>query len=451
MECTVENKKQVKLDLVVNAAIVDLYEDTGKYYQRASFMASRGLKKLYTEVLPKIHHKVWITVNKSTHTATLPLDFQEETFVGFIDQLWHKVPMKLNNRLTDSKNIVDIPCEDTCPKCNQSSSICNDLVVTEQINLIVINGGTYQQTITKKLYPNGDYYLETSTPVLNINTNNVDYAQSREFIVNFDLNPCGCLANNPVNTANLITFCPDIYCNYYAPCDSKCNTNYGGYKIFEESGLIQFDANFPFDKCYLEYYGYITKIGGQYYVPLVSFETLVEWTKWKLVQNKRNIPISEREWQKQNYIRERRNMERVLGRINLYQIIQSIALLPKFDIDYGCDWYSYFTPAATTAAISNTSSATTIINNNTTMVSRANYTLALKVDGNIGSPINATSTYQNNILKGAIDLNYIFLAKLILTIKDNDFTFNSATGVIDISPNLFFTGDSLIINYNKNS
>src|SRR6185503_13360999 len=85
----------------------------------------------------------------------------------------------------------------------------------------------------------------------------------------------------------------------------------------------------------------------------------------------------------------------------------------------------------------------------TTIINRTSFTLAVKV-GDDGAPVNNTSSYQNNVLIGAIDLNYIFLAKVIWTIKDGDFTFNSATGTIDISPNFFFTGDSLIVNYNKN-
>src|SRR5690606_774636 len=119
-------------------------------------------KKLYNEALPKVHHKVWLNVNKNTHTATLPLDYESETFVGFVDSRWHKVPLKMNTALTDSINIIDVPCEDKCDKCNQDKGICNDLVVTQESNLKVINDTTYEETIVKKLYPNGDYYLETS-------------------------------------------------------------------------------------------------------------------------------------------------------------------------------------------------------------------------------------------------------------------------------------------------
>jgi hypothetical protein len=454
MDCTIENKKLSPLSAVTNAAIVDLYENDGKYYQRANFMAARGLKKLYNEALPKVHHKVWLTVNKNTHTATLPLDFWQDTFVGFVDERWHKVPLKINTALTDSINIIDVPCEDKCDKCNQDKGICNDLVITEESELIVINDNTYEKTIIKKLYPNGDYYLETSTPVLDINTNDVSYSIDKKFIVNFDLKPCGCLETNTLNTSNLQKYCPEIYCNYYAPCESKCNTSFGGYKIFEESGLIQFDSRFPFDKCYMEYYGYIIKKNGKYYVPSVSFETLVEWTKFKLIQNKKSVSLSEREWQKQNYIRERRNMEKIMGRISLSQIIQSINSLPKFDIDIRYDWYG--TCFSRTAGVEAATAAAAIPSVNTecctttTFINRTAFTLAVKVDGNPGSPVSGESVYQNNILKGATDLTYIFLAKQILTIADGDFTFDSPSGTMYLSSTSFYTGDSLITNFNKN-
>lgn len=343
MDCNNQIKKFVPLSKVVKAAIVDTYEDIGKVEQRFSHWTSRGLKKLYSETLPYIKQKVLLTVNGNTHTATLPIDFDRETFVGLYDSAsGKKIALKINNSLTDTKNIVDVSCEDKCDKCNQDKNICNDLVVTEEVNLIVIDDNTYEQTVVKKLYPNGDYYLETTTPVLNIATSTVEYTTKKEFIVNFDLKPCGCLDTTEENLNSIKCFCPDIFCNYYAACDNSCNPNYGGYRIFEDSGLIQFDSYFNFDKCYLEYRGFISKKNGQYQVPQVAFETLVEYTKLKSIANKRNITRWERLDQEQSYKRERGNMEKILGRVSLYQIIKSISMLPKFDVDYSLDWYGCF-------------------------------------------------------------------------------------------------------------
>lgn len=452
MECTVYNQSLIPLSKVVSASVIDTYEDWGKMRQRLSFWASRGLKKLQRESLPRTTKTALLTVNSNTRTATLPLDFQEETFVGIIDDRWKKIPLKLNNKLVDISNIKNLlDEEDKCDKCNQNKNICNDLVVTKNTNLIVLNNNTYEETTLKKLYPNGDYWLEYSTWVLDIETNNAVPYTKKEFIVNFDLKPCGCLDTSEINLFNLQTFCPDVYCNYYSTCDNNCSIDYGGYRVFENTGLIQFDRNYGFDKVYIEYWGFMPKINGEYAVPEVAFEALVEWTKFMSIDGKKSTANSDKIWRWERYKTERKNMDKILGRVSLSQIIQSINLIPKFDIDYGEKWYgcfSYPTTAATTAT--DVCATETVINNTTTTVNRTAFVLALKVDGTIGQPVAGLSTYQNNILKGAVDIQWIFLAKQILTIKDGDFSFDSVTGIIDISPNLFFANDSLIINYNKN-
>lgn len=453
MECTIENKKYVPLSSVVKASIIDQYGDIGRTEQRYSHWAARMLKKLYMESLPKIKHKSLLHVNSNTFTATLPLDFYKETFIGGIDQKWNKRRIDLNTDLVDSKNILDVPCEDACPKCKQNMNICNDLVITEQKNLIVIGSNTYEQTIIKKLYPNGDYYLETTTPLQDINNvNNVTYSITKEFIANFDLKPCGCLDTTPNNIVTLQTYCPDIYCNYYSTCDNACGSNYGGYRIFEESGLIQFNNNFPFDKVYIEYDGFIAKKNGQYMVPYVAFETLVEGVKLKSIADRPNVPLSVIQYHEIKYGKERANMIKNMTKVSINMFLRAAAQLPKFDIDYNNDWYGCFSAPSnfqdSFPQVSNNNNST-VINNNTTYINRTSFVLNVKVDGNPGSPVANTSVYQNNILKGGTDLDYLFLAKQILTIKDNDFVFDNVAGTIDISPNTFQANDTLIANYNK--
>lgn len=458
MECSVANRKLVPLSKVVKASIVDTYDDIGRMEQRFSHWAARGLQKLQREVLARGKKRVMLTVNQNTHTATLPLDFDEECFLGVIDERGYKVAMKSNNAIPDSMNI-EVPPEDACPTCAQNKNICNELVITEDTTLIVINSSTYEQTVTKKLYPNGDYYLETSTPVLNIETDDIDYNVTKEFIVNLDLLPCGCLDASQVNVAKVQCFCPDVYCTYYAPCDRSCTVDYGSYRVFEDSGLIQFDQYFKLTQVYMEYWGFIPKRNGQYMVPLVAFETLVEWTKFKAIANKKGVLRWERKDQFDHFKRERDNMTKIMGRVRLSQIIQAIGILPKFDWDHP-RWYGCFTPVPALLPVStddcanasgngNGNNSTTIINN---YINRTSFTLAVKVDGNPGSPVDGLATYQNNVLKNALDVNYIFAAKGIETIKDGDFTFDPVTGIIDRSPkgNKWVTGDTLIVNYNKN-
>lgn len=472
MECTVANRNLVPLSKAVSAAIIDKYENVGKTEQRFTHWAGRELKQLYTQILPKLKQRALLEVNVNTKTATLPLDFAGETFVGAIDENWQKIPLRVNNQLVDVRNITNIPCEDACPKCQQDTGICNDLTITEDTEIIVINDTPYNKTIIKKLYPNGDYYLETTTPVLNIEDDEIEYAVKKEFITNFDLRPCGCLDNTPENIVTLQAYCPDVYCNYYSTCGTPCNSSYGGYKIFEETGLIQFDVNFPYSRVYLEYNGYIQKIKGKYYVPEVAFECLVEGIKRRAIKDKPNVTQWQIIFANESYKTAKRDLQRILGRVSLSQIVQAISMIPKFDIDFGYNYYGCFasstvTVPATSANIyaaslvngggsgggsGSGSGPCSIVNNNyITINNHGNYTLAVKVDGNPGSPVAGATSYQNNILIGATNITYIIVAKAIETIADGDFTFDPNTGTIDRSPNQFVFGDTLIVNYDKNS
>ncbi len=169
MDFTPKNKKLIPLSKVVAASIIDTYGNIGQTEQRHTHFAARGLKKLYIESLPNLRHKVLLHVNPNTHTATLPDDFDRESMVAVYDSsTGRKIALKLNPDITDTSNITDIPYEAKCPKCSQDKSICNDLSVTQEVNLVVINGTTYEESVVKKLYPNGDYCLEKTTPFISI-------------------------------------------------------------------------------------------------------------------------------------------------------------------------------------------------------------------------------------------------------------------------------------------
>ena len=157
----------VPLSRVVNAATLDMYEDAGKTEQVYSHWACRGLFELNMQILKGGKRSIFLHVNKNTHTATLPPDFNGEVFVGVIEN-GIKIPINLNTRLADTKNIIDTPCEDKCPKCNANKQICNDLSITTETKVIEINSATYSQTITKKLYPNGDYFFRNHNSVFGL-------------------------------------------------------------------------------------------------------------------------------------------------------------------------------------------------------------------------------------------------------------------------------------------
>src|SRR5688572_7408102 len=483
-DCNTELKRTVPLYRVVAAAILDLHEDIGRLQQVSSHHAARGLKKLTRETLKTGLNRVTLPVNHNTNTATLPPDFDTEHFVGIINAQGYKVPLKVNNQIADYKNIEDIPIPEVCPKCSQNKQICQDLTITEETSLVDVNGIMAQQTVIKKLYPDGTYYLETKIPVWDIGSSGIVYTTTKEFITTLDLKECGCIVESPANLDKIKCLCPDIYACYYAECDNSCSVDYGGYRIFEDTGLIYFDNPNGFERVYLEYWGFMTKKNGQYQVPEVAFETLVEWTKYKWVQNKRNITRWERQDQFDSYTRERRNMEKIMGRVDLAQIIQSIWLIPKFDVDYDPDMWcsgsivSYATvngsaaaKAAADATCLEAIEAAAEVDSSTDGCNAAEpvpeecpsppcdpvktpFQLA-KVAGVGDGPTAGTHIYQHNDLKGALDANIIYVNNTPEKILLLQYTFNSTTGTIErfqgdgVTPNNFQTGDVLIVPYAK--
>lgn len=331
-ECTIAGNKMVPLTKVVKGAIVDVYGDIGKLQELYTHWAARGLKKLQRESLKLGKQRVLLPVNGNTRTATLPVDFEDETFVGFLDHHGKKIALRVNTSLVNDNSIVDVDCVDKCPKCGQDMSICNELTVSETVELIVINDAIYEKTIIKKLYPNGDYFLETTTPILNIDDNTISYFTQKEFINNLDLKPCGCLETTPENLALLKACRPDVFCCHFAECGRGCNLQEGSYLILYDLGLIQLSGDYRFDNVYVEYWSFIPKKDGQYLVPEVAFETLVGWTKFKAVENKSNVPIVERNWVWQRYLVEKGNMLKEMGRVPLEVILQASMNTPKLDI-----------------------------------------------------------------------------------------------------------------------
>lgn len=457
-DCSTQLKRTVPLYKVVNASIVDSYEDISKTQQIFSHWAARGLRKLDREVLKTGLRKVTLIVNRSTNTATLPPDFSEEQFIGVIIN-GKKIPLRLRPEIVDSKGVEDIPCEDKCEKCNQDKSICNDLTITEDTVLVTVNGNPYEQTIIKKLYPNGDYYLETRIPVWNIAGNTIEYVTTKELITALDLKPCGCIDETPANIEKIQCCCPDVYCSHFAPCDNSCTVDYGGYRIFEETGLIQFDNTSAFTKAYMEYWGFMPKKNGQYQVPEVAFETLVEWVKFKYIDGKRNIPNNDKVWRWNRYLIERKNMEKIKGRISLSQIIQAIGLIPKFDV--GCSFPEPSGCVTTTTVIAAPISqavcevASAAVCPAPVVKGLTPFQLAVIAGNGSGTPQAGTNVYQNNSLKNAIWLNLIIVNNNNETILANQFSLDAGTGTITryqgdgVTPNDWVAGDVLIANFSK--
>jgi hypothetical protein len=454
-ECS-DLRRTVPLYKVIAAAVVDTHEDINKVMQTYSHWAARGLRKLTKETLKSGKRTVTLHVNRNTNTATLPADFSEDIFVGVIVN-GTKVPLKVMPSLIDGKNVVDIPCEDKCEKCNQNKKICEDLTITEDTVLITINDSVYEQTIIKKLYPSGDYYLETRTPVYDVDSDTVIYTTSKQYIATLDLASCGCVEDTEENKEKIKCCAYDVWCDYYAPCDNTCNTDYGGYRIFEETGLIQFDNASTFDKVYLEYRGFMQKKNGQYHVPEVAFETLVEWTKYKSIQNRRNIPdITIQRWF-DNYRRERGNMSKVIGRMSLSNIIRAAMSLPKFDYYYDYGGNCAVPCVAVSASSTNSESCDVAASSSSSSTEKhlSPFQIAVVAGMGSGTPSSGTNVYQNDALKNALGLNLIIVNNSNETTKASQFTFDSALGTITryqgdgVTANNWADGDVLIVNYSK--
>ncbi len=449
VDCVSENSRMVPLIKVVKAAIVDTYGDINSLQQLYLHWAGRGFLKLQREILKLGVKKVSLTVNANTKTATLPLDFETETFVGIIDRNGHKIPLNKSPKLADNCNYDEVAAEDKCTSCGQDKSICEELSVTEETTLVVINSSTYEDKIIKKLYPNGDYWLETTKHVLSLVDDTVTPLVTKEFITNLGLKPCGCLETTTENIANIRTHCYDTYCCHYSSCNDSCAPLQYGYRIFPETGLIQLDFNFPYSKIYLEHTGYIPKKNGQYVVPEVAFETLVEYIKWKEIKDKRGVEKWRIESAERSYYRERGNMTKIRGRVSLAAIMHSMRKGPKFNVDFDNDWYSCFRRVEATTTVSDSTGSITTSVASTTIINNGSYQLAVMTGNGPGHPVEGQSTYQNNLLKGSSDTEVVWLANQTLTKIRQDFTIDTVTGTIDISPNTFFNGDALVIPYNK--
>lgn len=330
----------VPLSKVVKASIIDTYGDIGQVQERHSHWAARGIAKLQRQSLRTLgKRKALLPVSKNTLSAALPIDYKAILFVGVITDDGRKIPLTIDSKLVHIESIQEgaLPfCED----CGQDKNICRDLYISEERNLIEIDGVPYEEEVTKKLYPNGNFYIEKLTPVKDLETGLVTMQPSKDFVTNLELKGCGCLDNNASNLSNLQQHCPETFACHYATCAPCEPLNYGGYRIFEEEGFIGVSQNYPYDFIYIEYTGFLPKENGQYLVPEVAFETLVNYVKFKSMENKKGVSAYDKEWYFRQYKREMDNMDIVLRRISISQIIHAISQTPRFGVT--SDWYNCF-------------------------------------------------------------------------------------------------------------
>jgi len=450
-DCPNTLKKLIPLSKVVNGAILDMYGDAGKDQQLAFYFAASEFKLMQEQTLKNGIRHALITVNQNTRTASLPPDFDEETFVGYIKH-GKKVPIPLHTNLINTNSITTIECEDTCAKCGQDSTICNDLTVTETTEVVVVGDTTATKTVIKKLYPDGGYYLETTYPYWNVEDSVVAYATTKEFIAAIDLLDCGCINPTLENIETIRTCCYDAYCCHYTECSSVCDTNAGGYKIFEQQGLIQFDYNFArkHTQVYIEYRGFIPKLNGQLAVPAVAETALREATKFRMIEGKINIPNSVKDFRLSRKNIARKAMIKVMARLSIDDIIYAVSLTPKFDWTAPA-WNDYCPVTTDTVTIdnSNVCDSSVIACSSTPRLTPFQIAVIVPASEAPGLPIPGLTYYQHDSLIGAVNLEYIIVNNANESKLLSQFTFNNVTGTIDRDPNVWFEGDVLIVNFNK--
>jgi hypothetical protein len=342
-----------------------MYGDLSKDEARFTSWAVRAIKKLTAEALRSNGKRFAVlNINKNLNSAVLPCDFKEPIFIGIIDQCGEKIELNINSNIVNNFNLPEVECDTPCEaKCDcYPKQMCADLQTTQVINKIKINDTEYDETVTKTLMPNGEYYQVTTTPTMDFVSESIEYITKKEYITAFDLETCGCIKKTERNCAKLEAVNWDVYCCYCTSC-KKSSTDFGGYKIFMETGTIHFDGAFRYDKAYIEYRGSLPKSGNEYLVPEVASETVIHLTKFFSVQNKKGVPISEKNWVFNNYLRERGNMEKIMGRMSLADLLHSALLVPNFSYNSdGC-----YTPCSTSNSTyrngyGTSTSTTTIIN-----------------------------------------------------------------------------------------
>ncbi len=460
MQDKIDGLKMVPLSKAVSAALIDSYTDINKagVQQMYFHWGARGFKKINTESFGLGKNKALIKINKSTQTAILPVDFESEIFVGVIDRVGRKIKLRPRQDLADLSNIDTKECIETCAKCGQDRSMCKDLEIIEDTKIVVIDDSPYEQTIIKKLYKSGDYYIETRIPVKVIGSDAVEYITQKEFVTKLSLKPCGCIDDTPENMDVIKYVCPEAYSCYFSPCVNVEQT--GNYQIFEETGLIRVNVSDEYSYVYIEYKGCLPKINGQYYIPEMSFETIVRWIIFKSIEWKRNVNINEKTRAFEMYRLERSNMEKVLfsNSISLQQIIQSSMSLPKFDFYIPMDYNDCQSPYDKNSVQSmsspqreSTSFAGTITQPPSSGATYIPLSIAVISGSGSGTPVPGVNFYQNDKLIGAVGVETIIVNNNIEHRIKGEFRIDTITGTITrfqpdgVTPNDWQASDVLVI------
>ena len=199
-------------------------------------------KEIQHEIL-KLTVQQWIKVNKSTpvYFIELPKCCDKFINVGKIDSCKKHVVFSPWSGLPS----VPMPeCVTVCT-CNEGIKECIEQY-EETTENITISAGTFPKTTKKRIYENGNVYIETSTPtdiVTSTGSNNgYSYIIDKTFLCKLDTNPCGCIAVSQQNLEVISQCCGETtvshctaLCNKYfaQPTDKGLTHNEAGYYKYD--------------------------------------------------------------------------------------------------------------------------------------------------------------------------------------------------------------------------
>lgn len=339
----------IPLSRAVNSAIIDSYEEKGRVEERYSHWAVRVLRKLNRQVIKANAKRTTVSVSRSTMTASLPVDFKECIFIGFIDRSGRKVPIDID---ADIYGDYEKAPETCCEKCGQPKELCEALKVTVETKPInppdscdcyyytsggypcgPIGGGlsevVWEENVTKTLLPNGDYIEDRLFPIFDPQTCTARMTSSRKLIQQFDINDCGCIKPTKENADKLCSCNSDLYhlyFNNFYSSDSYCEV---GVKIFLEQGVMQFSGIVDFDKVFMEYYGDLPKKNGSFMIPEVALEAIVAGIHVRRLEHKKGTTESQIARAKSVFKKEKTEMSQLLwGRLSINDILTAATQVP---------------------------------------------------------------------------------------------------------------------------
>lgn len=111
------------------------------------------------------------------------------------------------------------------------------------------------------------------------------------------------------------------YGGYFGIADGQ---NYWGiFRVDEEKNQIQF-SNLRAFNIVLEYLADIEQVDGQYFVQPQVKEALIAYIAWASIRNKKGVAMSEINYKKMEYYRQKRNLKLRLNPVRMSEAFQTI-------------------------------------------------------------------------------------------------------------------------------